>query len=643
MRFYIWGFCSIFFAQLAAPGQTEKYLRPCDIVPSKNGTTLYVASADANQVVFLDIQSSQINRIVDTPGRPTGLTLRPDGSRLYATCAAAKSSVLAIDADRGTIQATISAGHTACGPAISPDGERLYVCNRFDNDISVIDLKAGRETARVPVVREPLAAAVTPDAKSVLVINHLPAEPADTSDVAAVVTIVNTRTKHTAAIRLPAGASGLRDICICPDGKYAYVTHILARYELPTTQVDYGWMNANALSIIDVEQRKLIGTVLLDDEYLGAANPWGVACSDDGKWVCVTHAGTHELSVIDAPALLQKLLAMPVNPDADQIGEVLYDDRNELLDYFRRLRASLKGDRSQSGQLYTLGSVAGVSNDLAFLEGLRRRIKLQGKGPRGITIVGSKAYIAEYFTDTLGVVELEHESGTQAGSLALGPAPQLTIKRRGQMLFNDAELCFQHWQSCASCHPQGRMDGLNWDLINDGIGNLKNTKSLLLAHKTAPAMSSGVRASAEAAVRGGIKHILFAEASEQDAAAIDAYLKSLQAVASPYLQDEQLSAAAQRGEKLFFSDKVGCAECHPAPLYTDLKRHDIGSKSPCDRRRAFDTPTLIEVWRTAPYLHDGRYTTIKELITERKHCRQQSEVELSERQIHDLIEFVLSL
>jgi YVTN family beta-propeller protein len=643
MRFYIWGFCSIFFVQLAAPGQTEKYLGPCDLVPSKDGATLYVASADANQVIFLDIQSGQINRAIDTPHRPTGLTLSPDGSRLYLTCAAAKSAVLAIDADRGTIKATISAGHTACGPAISSDGERLYVCNRFDNDISVIDLKAGRETARVPAVREPLAAAVTPDGKSVLVINHLPAEPADTSDVAAVLTIINTRTKHTAAIRLPAGASGLRDVCVCLDGKYAYVTHILARYELPTTQVDYGWMNANALSIIAVEQKKLIGTVLLDDKYLGAANPWGVACSDDGKWICVTHAGTHELSVIDAPALLEKLLAMPVNPDADQIGEVLYDDRNELLDYFRRLRASLKGDRSESGELYTLGSVAGVSNDLSFLNGLRRRIKLQGKGPRGIAVVGAKAYIAEYFTDTLGVVELEHESGTQAGSLALGPAPQLSIKRRGQMLFNDAELCFQHWQSCASCHPQGRMDGLNWDLINDGIGNLKNTKSLLLAHKTPPAMSSAVRASAEAAVRGGIKHILFAEASEQDAAAIDAYLKSLQAVASPYLQDEQLSAAAQRGKKLFFSDKVGCAECHPAPLYTDLKRHDISSKSPCDRRRAFDTPTLIEVWRTAPYLHDGRYGTIKELITRREHCRQQSEVALSERQVHDLIAFVLSL
>ena len=60
------------------------------------------------------------------------------------------------------------------GPAVSPDGKRLYVCNRFDNDVSVIDLAAGKELARVAAVREPIAAAVTPDGRTVLVANHLP-------------------------------------------------------------------------------------------------------------------------------------------------------------------------------------------------------------------------------------------------------------------------------------------------------------------------------------------------------------------------------------------------------------------------------------------------------------------------------------
>ncbi|MHC4147198.1 MAG: cell surface protein, partial [Planctomycetota bacterium] len=83
----------------------------------------------------------------------------------------------------------------------------------------------------------------------------------------------------------------------------------------------------------------------------------------------------------------------------------------------------------------------------------------------------------------------------------------MTAERRGEMLFNDALLCFQSWQSCASCHPSdARVDALNWDLLNDGLGNPKNTKSLLLSHETPPAMITGIRENAEIAVRAGFRH-----------------------------------------------------------------------------------------------------------------------------------------
>jgi len=613
------------------------------LVASQDGKILYVANLDAKEISFVDIHSGKSIRSIGMPGKPTGLTLSPDGRELYVTCAATQSTLVVMDAESGKIKTTIPAGHTACGPTVTPDGKRLYVCNRFDNDVSVIDLKTRKEVARISATREPIAAAITPDGKSALIINHLPADRADTSDVAATVTIIDTHSNATTTIRLPSGASGLRGVCVSPDGKYAYVTHILARYELPAIQVDCGWINANALSIIDTQKKKLLGTVLLDDMYLGAANPWGVVCTTDGKWICVTHAGTHELSVIDAPALLRKLLAVPVNPPPEKLGEVVYDDRNELLDYFRRLRAELRGEELESGEMYILGSSAGVSNDLTFLAGLRRRIKLKGKGPRGLAVIGSKAYVAEYFSDTLDIVRLESKTSNQIQELTLGPNPRLTDRRRGEMLFNDAELCFQHWQSCASCHPDARTDGLNWDLTNDGIGNLKNTKSLLISHRTPPVMSSGVRASAEVAVRQGIRHILFAEPLGEDGLAIDTYLKSVEPVPSPYLVDGQLSPAAKRGKKLFFSEKVGCSKCHTAPLYTDMQMHDVGSKSPCDRRRDFDTPTLIEAWRTAPYFHDGRYTTVKESISNCKSATEHGDVDLNEQQVSDLGEFILSL
>ena len=113
---------------------------------------------------------------------------------------------------------------------------------------------------------------------------------------------------------------------------------------------------------------------------------------------------------------------------------------------------------------------------------------------------------------------------------------------------------------------------------------------------------------------------------------------------SPYLVDGKLSPAAERGRKIFFDAEVGCAKCHPEPHYTDLQMHDVGSRGKFGRETAFDTPTLIESWRTAPYMHDGQYTTMKELFTRGKHGAKVGKIDhLSEQQIDDLVEFVLSL
>lgn len=249
----IWSFAwrvvllSMTFAREPAFAEVENYLGPCAIVASGDGKTLYVANADAEQIALVDLPRGAVVRSIRAPGPPTGLAVSPDGSKLYVTCAAAESRVVVLDTASGRVKRTIAVGHTAVGPAITPDGKRLYVCNRFDNDVSLIDLEAYKEVARVPAVREPVAAAVSPDAGLVFVANHLPADRADVLGVAAVVTVIDTRTRQTSEVRLPNGATGVRGLCLSPDGSYAFVTHIL--------------------------------TVLLDDMRLGAANPWGVACT----------------------------------------------------------------------------------------------------------------------------------------------------------------------------------------------------------------------------------------------------------------------------------------------------------------------------------------------------------------------------
>lgn len=62
-----------------------------------------------------------------------------------------------------------------------------------------------------------------------------------------------------------------------------------------------------------------VNTILLDDVDLGAANPWGIACTADGKWLCVAHSGTHELSVIDRARLHEKLAASAAAGDAGDV------------------------------------------------------------------------------------------------------------------------------------------------------------------------------------------------------------------------------------------------------------------------------------------------------------------------------------
>jgi YVTN family beta-propeller protein len=535
------------------------------------------------------------------------VALLPDGSALLATEAAPEGRLVRIDLESGESKGT-NVGHTPVAIAVDVEGGRAYVCNRFSNDISVVDVRRMKERERIPALREPIAAVLADGGRTLFVANHLPTGSANGEYTGAAVSVIDVRSGKTREpIALPNGSTGLRGIAASPDGNTVYVTHILARYQLPTTQLERGWMNTNALSIIDAAEGKLVNTVLLDDVDLGAANPWGVACTPDGSTICVAHAGTHEVSLIDRHALHARLADVAAGKRVTQVSD----------------------------------SPENVPNDLSFLVGIRRRLKLNGNGPRGLAVIGDMLYAAEYFSDTVGRISLNGETVHRPASLALGPQQPLTEIRKGEMFFNDADLCFQHWQSCASCHPDARADGLNWDLLNDGMGNPKQTKSMLLSHKTPPVMVSGIRPDAQTAVRAGIRYIQFAVRPDEDADAIDAYLTSLDPVPSPYLKNGKLTRAAKRGEKVF--NEAGCAACHPPPLFTDLTNHNVGIADGREKGREFDTPTLVENWRTAPYLYDGRAATMLDVLTT---CNTDDNhghtSDLSKRELSDLAEFILS-
>lgn len=88
-----------------------------------------------------------------------------------------------------------------------------------------------------------------------------------------------------------------------------------------------------------------------------------------------------------------------------------------------------------------------------------------------------------------------------------------------------------------------------------------------------------------------------------------------------------LSESAQRGMALFFG-KGSCSACHVPPHFTDLGFHNVGVGMAADKvdagraaisklegdHGAFKTPTLRDIARTGPYMHDGSLKTLEDVV-----------------------------
>ncbi len=144
----------------------------------------------------------------------------------------------------------------------------------------------------------------------------------------------------------------------------------------------------------------------------------------------------------------------------------------------------------------------------------------------------------------------------------------------------------------------------------------------------------------ESAAAAGFEFALFRRAKPRDLLAVQAYIRSMQPAVSPHRIGGELSEQARLGKRIFESKKTGCASCHPGPLFTGLGMHDVGTGADA----AFDTPTLVEIWRTAPYLHHGKAATLREVFsTFNTNDRHGKTSRLSESELGALIEYLKSL
>jgi cytochrome c peroxidase len=215
----------------------------------------------------------------------------------------------------------------------------------------------------------------------------------------------------------------------------------------------------------------------------------------------------------------------------------------------------------------------------------------------------------------------------------------------GRRLFNDRRLSRDGRVSCASCHRpsrafadgrrvavgiEGRAGRRNAPaLINRGYGtaffwDARSTSledQVLRPIEDPNEMDSTVDA---AAVRVGL--------NRQDLSrALASYVRSIVSGSSRFdrwVNGERgaLSADEQRGLAVFRT-KGNCTACHVGPTFTDERLHNTGiawrgpgggtldaPSDPGGGAGAFKTPTLREIARSAPYMHDGSLTTLEDVV-----------------------------
>lgn len=242
-----------------------------------------------------------------------------------------------------------------------------------------------------------------------------------------------------------------------------------------------------------------------------------------------------------------------------------------------------------------------------------------GAGPRGIAVSanGRAVYVHAALDRVLVEVALEDAGPRVVRRIPLGPSPLPPSVERGRRLFmsaSDPRMTDPSLGgiSCASCHPDGRDDGRTWTLPE----GRRNTPSLAgrKLRATAPWHWDGALTSIhgfDAVVQGRMGG---AGVGDDDLDAMFDYLDALPPADNPHLGagvSDAERAAQQRGAAVFAH--ANCAGCHAGAALTDNAFHDVGTLSAGERPHfsaGVNTPSLLSVFDTAPFLHDGSAPTL---------------------------------
>jgi YVTN family beta-propeller protein len=251
-----------------------------------------------------------------------------------------------------------------------------------------------------------------------------------------------------------------------------------------------------------------------------------------------------------------------------------------------------------------------------------------------VTPDGRRAYVANTSSDSISIVDVSR--GKMTSEVSLGPPPILTAAQRGERLFYDARLSHDGWFSCHSCHSDGHTTGLLNDNLSDGsYGTPKRILSLLGVGDTGPWAWNGSMPTLEKQIEQSIQSTMQgAKPSPDQVRDLAAFLKSLP---PPPPAGAPETSASERGRLLFA--KHACNKCHPPPSYTSEKSYDVGLPDEAGNR-AFNPPSLRGVSQGGPYFHDGRATTLEDVLTRQRH---QLQGDLRPDELRDLLSFLRTL
>jgi YVTN family beta-propeller protein len=587
---------------------------------------------------------------------PLNLALRPDGKELYVTCSAS-DSVIVVDPKRRTKIAEIPVGRQPEDIAFSPDGSRAFVTNMFDDSVSVIDV-ATREQIRVLPVgdephgvltdsagkhlyvlnagsddisvydavslewiknlsasRKPWSLSRSPDGGSLLVTHALSRFVPFRAPPETEATLIDTERAIVADRPVLEGANLLMGVDWHPSGDFALVTLNRTKNLVPMTRLLQGWTITNGLGIL--WRSGVVDQVLLDESDIAFPDPTDVAITPDGRYALVTSSGSDRVAVVD----LEKLTALIQRSSDYEREHVLPNHLGKPTEFI----------------------VAHIPTR---------------NSPRGVLVMpdGKTAFVANALDDSLTVIDLERLEA--AGRIDLGGPETITQVRFGERLFHSADIAFHRQFSCHTCHPDGHVDGLTYDIEADGIGmNPVDNRTLRGIRDTAPFKWSGKNKTLrrQCGPRLAVFFTRIEPFTPDELVALEHYISTIPRPPNRYRPLGADLTRAQRNGKRMFERTVAnggrpippegrCITCHFPPYYSDRSIRDAGNQMWLDDESSFDVPHLNNIYDSAPYLHNGIAHTLEEIWTvynpDDKHGVTN---DMTKDQLNDLIEYLKTL